>query len=204
MFNQKSTLEIASMSCQLSCWISWSEALHFRSKVQTLQDQVSGKEKRKNLQIAMKIGAGESMNHNNCLLQWFSFPVPICCSHVRVSACMQPAIILQMVFNGFSSKEYIAWIRILRNLVYRFKWIHSEIWLHPPNLSVCCRLHFCIIRLYNPVRYNHLLPNPVELLVGRSAAAETLFDSDLIKSVWRCVCVFVCMRKSGNPTLGSH
>lgn len=29
----------------------------------------------------------------------------------------------------------------------------------------------------------------MELLAGRSAAAETLFDSDLIKSVCTCVCV---------------
>lgn len=32
----------------------------------------------------------------------------------------------------------------------------------------------------------------MELLAGRSAAAETLFDSDLIKSV--CVCLSVCVR----------
>lgn len=33
----------------------------------------------------------------------------------------------------------------------------------------------------------------MELLVGRNAAAETLLDSDLIKSVYTCMCVCVCM-----------
>lgn len=69
------------------------------------------------------------MNHNNCLLQWFSCPVPICCSQASVTVRFQPAITLQKVPNGFSSKEYIitqsARMKILRNLLQGFK--HGEI-----------------------------------------------------------------------------
>lgn len=148
------------------------------------------------------------MNHNNLLLQRFSCPVPICCSNVSVCVCLHTTSRHRAsgTQRFFSSKEYfISRLNPLRKflkILIQAKQIQSELELPSLNLPGCRRLQFWIIRSYNPVRYNHLLPNPVELLAGRSAAVEMLFDSDLIKivcvlrlrvRVCTCVCVQVCI-----------
>lgn len=109
---------------------------------------------------------GGSRNHNKLALRWFSRCSP--------SVSYSQATALKMVPSGFSSNDYCSpespCSKSLQVLT-QVKQTQREILLPAPNLSCCHRLHFGIIRSYNPVRYNHLLPNPVELLAGRSAAA---------------------------------
>lgn len=158
----------------------------------------------KNLQIAGQICGRNESSYYITLLEELSYPVPIYCSHVSVSACQLPSS------NSTSSKyanllllSLPEWyIYFLRNLPEGFRQIHYMT-TSPPNLTVCRRLNFWIIRSYNPVRCNHLLADPVELLAGRSTAAKTLFDSDLIKSVCTCVRALVEIQPWGTtkPTL---
>lgn len=107
-----------------------------------------------------------SRNHNRLPLRWFS--------HGSLCVSYNEAAALKMVPDGFSSNDYCSpeppCSKSLQALT-QAKRTQREILLPAPNLSGCHRLHFGIIRFYNPVRYNHLLPNPVELLAERSAAA---------------------------------
>lgn len=125
--------------------------------------------------INCKENSGGSRNHNKLALHWFS--------HRSPSVSYSRATALKMVPGGLCSNDYSSpespCSKSLQVLT-QAKQTEREILLPAPNLSSCHRLHCGIIRSYNPVRYNHVLPNPVELLGVLQLG--TLFDSDLIKS----------------------
>lgn len=108
-----------------------------------------------------------SRNHNKLALRWFSRCSP--------TVSNSGATALKMVPNGFRLNNYSSPESLCSKsfqVLTQAKQTEREILVPAPNLSSCHRLHFGIIRSYNPVRYNHLLPNPLELLAERSTAAS--------------------------------
>lgn len=109
----------------------------------------------------------ESINYNNLPLQWFSHPVCVWCRSTTGSECI---LILPMAPSGLEFKgidHHSKGRPVVNVLEILTQWqeIPSETWTTLSLiLLVITDYRFGIIMSFNLFRYNHLLPNPVELL----------------------------------------